>query len=245
MANSDDTKNEERFGRDDPERQAPNRGPKGLISETVQQAISEMVQLSKSVIEEQILAGRSAAAQMRDDVSKSGALNEDLKSMADNLVATTKDVANAWINLLNVVVRSMGAQPSSDGYPTSRGATGGSWTMTSEGQSGVARTTSRLTPSDPTRKVEPCGIVVKGRKVTEVALDLRPPSMRFVPMVHQLHASDARNSIGAAQFSLDAQGKLVLNVDVPHDHPAGTYTGVIVDSTTNEPGGTVSVTVGG
>jgi hypothetical protein len=51
--------------------------------------------------------------------------------------------------------------------------------------------------------------------------------------------------LSSVRFELSPdQAQLVLTVDLAVDQPPGTYTGVIVDSTTNEPGGTLSVTVG-
>src|ERR1700688_1882373 len=57
----------------------PNR-PKSLISDSVQQAISNMVQLSSAVIEEQIRAGQTAAARLRQGMANSQQLNTDVSA---------------------------------------------------------------------------------------------------------------------------------------------------------------------
>ena len=65
-----------------------------------------------------------------------------------------------------------------------------------------------------------------------------------MPIVRELLASGQKHGLSAVKFRLTAQKKLVLTVNVPRGQAAGTYTGVIVDSSTNHPGGTVSVTIG-
>jgi hypothetical protein len=86
---------------------------------------------------------------------------------------------------------------------------------------------------------------VKGANVTSAALDLRPSSARFVPHVRHLVAADPKHSL-SAKFSASSDPlRLVLTIDVPAGQPPGIYTGAVVDSSTNEPGGTISVTVAG
>jgi hypothetical protein len=224
----------------------PN-GPKSLISESVQQAISNMVQLSSTVIEEQIRAGQTAAARLRNGMANSQQLNTDVSTMVESLVATTRDVGATWLELLSIVVRSIGAKSQGSGASDSgRGsATAQSTTRTQTGTSNGATTVSNVTPADPAVPAEPPQIVVTGSGVKYVTLDLRPPSPRFVPLVRELLAGDSKDGLRNVKFQLTAdRTHLVLTINVPRGQPAGTYTGAIVDSSTNEPGGTVSVTVG-
>jgi hypothetical protein len=225
----------------------PN-GPKSLISESVQQAISNMVQLSSTVIEEQIRAGQTAAARLREGMANSQQLNTDVSMMAEKLVATTKDVGATWLELLSIVVRSIGAKSPDSGAPDGSRRTGTMQptTRTRTGTSNGVTTVSNVTPADPATPAEPPQIVVTGSGVKNVTLDLRPPSPRFVPLVHELLAGDPKQGLRNVKFQLAPdKTHLVLAINVPRGQPAGTYTGAIVDSSTNEPGGTVSVTVGG
>jgi hypothetical protein len=276
MAKKSEGKKGERLRRDDPDRDAPHRsgsdhikrnagsgsgkgggagnggnggpnGPKSLISESVQQAISNMVQLSSTVIEEQIRAGQTAAARLRDGMANSQQLNTDVSMMVESLVATTKDVGATWLDLLSIVVRSIGAKSAGPGVPGDRKGTGTTQptTRTQTGTSSGAITISNVTPADPAIPAEPPQIVVTGNGVKNVTLDLRPPSPRFVPLVRELLAGDPKHGLPKVKFQLTAdRTHLVLTVNVPRGQTAGTYTGAIVDSSTNEPGGTVSVTVG-
>lgn len=262
MAKKSEDNKRERIRRTAPDRDAPHRsgaehikrhtrsrnGSKGgtdnqkdSVSESVRQAISNVVQTSTEVIEDQIRAGQVAAERLRDGLANSKELNHDVNMLVENLVATTKDVGATWLDLLSIVVRSIGTQKPKPGNGGPRPMPG---PTTEVGTSGSATTISSVTPADPTMSAVPPQIIVKGARVKNVALDLRPPSPRFVPIIHQLMASDPNHSLASVRFEARPdEHRLVLTVTVPRDQPAGTYTGVIVDSTSNEPGGTISVTV--
>ncbi len=220
-----------------------NRDGPALVSQTVQQAITNMVQMSSTVIEEQIRAGQAAAARMRDGIANSRQLNTDLNLVIENLVATTKDVGATWLDLLSIVTRSISSQSagaagrSAGGVPQPR-------TITQAGTSGGAATISNITPADAATPAAPPEIVVTGKGAKKVVLDLRPHAPRFVPIVRELLASGQAHRLSGVKFRLNPQKKLVLMVNIPRGQAAGTYTGVIVDHSTNHPGGTVSVTIG-
>lgn len=272
MAKKTTKRTGKRMRRDDPDRETPDRrasehirrnagsqngGKRGnaddaskrRISETVQQAISGVVQQSSAFIEEQIRAGQLAAERLRDGIANSTQLNADINTLVENLVATTKDVGATWLDLISIIIRSIGTQPPNGGGSSGGGTPhpppGPGVTVSRTGISGGATTVSNITPADATISGVPPQIVVKGATVKSVVLDLRPPSLRFVPFVRQLMAADSKRSL-SANFTVSSDPpRLVLTVNVPRDQPPGTYTGAIVDSSTNEAGGTLSVTVTG
>jgi hypothetical protein len=272
MAKKTTKRTGKRMRRDDPDRETPDRrasehvrrnagsqngGKRGKgdgdskprISKTVEQAISGMVQQSSAFIEEQIRAGQQAAERLRDGIANSKQLNADINTLVENLVATTKDVGATWLDLISIIIRSIGTQPSngggSSGGSTPHAPPGPGPTVSRAGVSGGATTASSITPADGTISGVPPQIVVKGANVKSVILDLRPPSPRFVPFVRQLMAADPKRSLGAKFTVSSDPPRLVLTVNVPGDQPPGIYTGAIVDSSTNEAGGTLSVTVAG
>jgi hypothetical protein len=241
-----------RSRRKNPGRNGPRRGAfehmdrngagAAQVSKTVQQAITNMVQMSSTVIEEQIRAGQAAAARMRDGIANSRQLNTDVNLVIDKLVATTKDVGATWLDLLSIMARSI-QSPGAPGAPAGTG-TSQPRTSTQTGISGGAATISNITPAGAAISAAPPEIVVTGRGVKKVVLDLRPHAAGFVPIVRELLASGQNRGLSGIKFRLTAQKKLVLMVNVPRGQAAGTYTGVIVDHGTNHPGGTVSVTIG-
>ncbi|EHR00244.1 hypothetical protein [Bradyrhizobium sp. WSM471] len=268
MATKSKSRKPERLRRSDPERGTPNRsptdhirnhsgsgngnggnkqsGPKSQVSETLQKAIADIVELSSTVIEDQIRAGQTAAERLRDGISGSERLNKDVTALVDGLVTTTKDVGATWLELLSIVLRSIGKEPSpppGGGRPPP-GSSNPSRTKTVTGTSGGAATTSSITPNDPTIEPVPLDIVVTGTGVKSVTLDLRPPSLRFVPFLHELQGRDPKYSLATVEFTRNDKGKLVLSVRGQAGQHQAVYAGVVVDSYTNEPGGTVSVTIG-
>jgi hypothetical protein len=226
-----------------------DRDSKSQISKSVEEAISGMVQQSSAFIEEQIRAGQQAAERLRDGIANSRQLNADINTLVENLVATTKDVGATWLDLISIIVRAIGTQPphggGSNGGGTPHTPPGPGVTVTRSGTSGGATTLSSITPANNTVVGVPPQIVVKGAHVTSVVLDLRPRSLKFVPVVPQLIAADLKRSF-SAKFALSSDSSsLVLTVSVPDGQPRGIYTGAVVDSRTNEAGGTLSVTVAG
>jgi hypothetical protein len=218
------------------------RPPKGQISQSVEQAISDVIQLSSSVIEEQIAAGREAAERLRDGLANSPRLNSDITGLVENLIATTRDVGATWLELISIILRSIGTQPGGGGGVPH--TPHGSGKVTRKGTSGGATTVSSITPADPNAVGVPPQIVVTGGQVKTVTLDLQPATARFVPFVGPLTAG--KYVLTGAKFLVKPnQPGLVLTVSAPKGQAAGIYSGVVVDSSTGEPGGTLSVTVAG
>jgi hypothetical protein len=220
------------------------RPPKSQISQSVEQAISDVVQLGSSVIEEQIVAGRQAAERLRDGLANSPRLNSDITGLVENLIATTRDVGATWLELVSIILRSIGTQPGGGGGVPH--TPHGSGKVTKTGTSGGANTVSSITPADPSAVGVPPQIVVTGGRVKNVTLDLHPRTARFVPLVGPLTAGNPKYVLTGAKFSVKSNPPgLVLTVSAPKDQAAGIYSGVVVDSSTGEPGGTLSVTVAG
>jgi hypothetical protein len=269
MAKRSESTKSERLRRSDPERGAPNRSgsdhirrhttsrngnggnhrsESSKVSEALQKAISDMVELSSNVIEDQIRAGQTAAERLRDGIAGSERLNGDVNALVEGLVTTTKDVGATWLELLSIIMRSIGKESHAAATPphppgSPRGGRVPPRTKTVTGSSGGAATTSSITPADPTVEPVPVEIRVTGNGVKSVTLDLRPTTMHFVPTVRELQARDPKQSLATVKFALSGD-HVVLLVNGARGQAAGIYAGVIVDSRSNEPGGTVSVTVG-
>lgn len=221
------------------------------IADTVRNTIAGVVDLGYGVVERQIREGRDAADRLRAGLATSPQLNTNINNLVEGLVATTRDVGATWLDLLSIVLRSVGPQSACSAPSTAFGQTSTTRsspsTTTRTGTSGAAKTVSSITPIDPAGPHEPPLIEVASIRVKSVMLHLQPPSIEFMPLVLPLAAgAPSLAPLTGVKFELSADHtRAVLKVNVSRDQPAGTYTGVIVDSRTNEPGGTVSVTVGG
>jgi hypothetical protein len=85
---------------------------------------------------------------------------------------------------------------------------------------------------------------VKSKKRAQVKWDLSKSPAGFSPSVPPLHSADrSKEPLRDVHFRMGDGQRHVLVVHVPDQHPSGVYTGAIVDSKTNEPGGFVSVRV--
>jgi hypothetical protein len=260
-----------RLRRRDPDRGAPNRraidhimlaakkragakhraGPKPRISASIQQAIGSMVQTSSNVIEEQIRAGQAAAERLRLGIASSRQLNADVNMLVESLAAATRQLGTTWLQVVSIIVRAIGTQaPTAGGGSSGGGPASPTWSwpglgaITQTGKSGNATTSSSITPADPAMIGVPPQIVVNSKRVTNVTLDLHPRSARFVPFVQQLIAANAKHSLSSVKFTVSPDSHcLILTVNVPTRQPAGNYSGPIIDSSTSQEGGTLSVTI--
>ncbi len=84
--------------------------------------------------------------------------------------------------------------------------------------------------------------IVCSRQV-EVEFQFHPGAERIVPAIPSLQTLDPTiPPLTGAYFALSRTGsRPALNIPIPEGQPAGVYSGLIVDSATNRPGGTLVV----
>lgn len=89
-------------------------------------------------------------------------------------------------------------------------------------------------------------IIEKPDRVQVTHCELTPMSPDAVPVVPGLVSPDqSLPPIRKARFGAAPGGSgLVLNIKIDPDHPAGVYTGPVIDSDTHRPIGTLTVRVG-
>ncbi len=89
------------------------------------------------------------------------------------------------------------------------------------------------------------GVDVDTRRSAKAWADVQPATKHFTPLVRALHAADPKiPPLTGTRFIPHPSGRgVMLRVEVPTEQPAATYSGVVVDSETNEPRGTVCVTI--
>ena len=219
------------------------------VAATVKQTIAGVVELGYDVIDKQIRDGRDAAERLRAGLATSTQLNSNINNLVEGLVATTRDVGATWLDLISIVLRSVGPQTacSAPHHDFSEAGQTRTATATRTSSSGSARTISRITPADTASPSVPPEIEVRGVGVKEVTLDLRPPLTDFTPFVGPLRVfgggrgpelTDVRFALGPDRT------RAVLIVDVPRNQLAGSYTGVVLDSSSHQAGGWVNVVVG-
>jgi hypothetical protein len=233
---------QERKKRPQPARRAPRRAllqhgqpaaeRTGAPPETVPEGadidhvIANAVDLGYRVVEEQLQQGRRAARHFRigsDDLVG----GQEVTAVLDRLLRLTKDATSAWLEMISAVVRTEGGVERV--APEKKPAATQESAQRVEGAGGT-----------PTMSIE-----VKSARPAEVTLELRPASPRFVPVVHALHPKPpGTRPLTDVKFKLSPDARRgVVAITVPDDLEAGSYTGVVVDSVTDEPGGILRVRV--
>jgi len=192
-------------------------------------AVAHGVRLGYKVIEEQILQGQQLAQRLGKATGGLGTTGSgEVNVLIERVLSLYKDVGKLCIDAVEAVARSPAIR---SGF--ARGPEAAKSSHEPTGRSAARE------PAEGARFV----VEVASRRRAQVTLDLRLSPGLFVPRVHALHAADASISpLTTVSFDLDpALPEPMLRIEVPDTQPAATYTGVVVDSGSNAPRGTVSV----
>ncbi len=201
-------------------------GPKSSWDEIANGAIERGYQ----VIEEQIRQGQRVAEQFRgysDDLQKT---NSDVSRMVERSVRLYTDIGYLWFELVQSLLRN----PTLTGADLRRqpkAPDAASPGESPDNANGEARSTHRDTE-----------IEVSCPYPTSVALDLKGPAGPFL-VVAPLRALDpSKPPLTEVRFE-DGGSRPKLRVTIPAGQPPDKYTGVVIDTRTSEPWGTVCVCV--
>ena len=184
------------------------------------------VELGYRVVDEYIRQGQKAARRFNDRSAAPAAVAGDLQEVVSRMAQFTTEWVGLWVDL----AQRLGA----GGLP---GA------MMPEGRGAPAPAAASMAAAAPV--VDRVRIDLAAAAPVEVSVDLRPDALRLPLVAHALRAVDAAlPRLAAPVFTPAADGQpAALRVEVPAGHPAGVYSGVIVEADGNRPAGTVSVRV--
>jgi hypothetical protein len=180
---------------------------------TANAIIGDAVSRGYKVIEDQIQQGRNAAERVRAGTYSSGDAEDDIKKLVTRVMDLAKDLGTAGFELAAAAIRD-------------------------------PRTPPRDPPSPPSPSQSPdVAIETHSARPVQVTCKLSPPSARFVPSVPALYSNNPEAPpLKGIRFDVRDNRPLLL-VNIPDDQPLGTYAGAIVDMSTNEAGGFVSVSI--
>lgn len=179
------------------------------------------VELGYQVIEEHIRQGREQAARTsRQQGSHLETLTADLQVLTERSLIYVNDAMSLGMKLLGAITQSAPAPPA-DGWDPS------------------ATTAERMAPPPPAMSV-----AVASRRAAEVQLDLHPHVDQVENMTCDgLRARDtSRPVIDQVRLMMNG-GAPVLRVEVDDEQPADLYTGLLVDSASGRPLGTLTVRI--
>jgi len=194
-------------------------------AEATDAAVAHGVKLGYAVIDDQMRQGEKLAERLRHIDGKSGAMPPvEVGTLIERALNVYKDMGALALATVEALVRN----------PVIQSGVARAWM-------GAPATTATTTSDVETN----FRFELTSNRRTQVRLDIRPPGAKFMPLVHALHAANPSiPPLTGIRFQLDpATLAPAFHVEVADRQPAGTYSGVIVDSATNEPCGTLSVRI--
>jgi hypothetical protein len=199
----------------------------------------EAINSGYRVIDEYMRQGQRLAEEFwlpSPDAPDAKGVGSDFTRMMDRFLRSAGDMGGAWLEMMTQWTQAPGRDA---GGP--RGTAG-------PFSAGTVPSGAGASASGPDRGAAPLGVsfTVETSKRVRLSVDARTLSARLSGRV-ALHALVCSNPevrpIASATLEPDPAGGASLRVIVPDDQPAGTYYGVLVDTGTGQPGGTVTLTV--
>lgn len=193
-------------------------------TDSIDDSVAHGVKLGYSVIEEQMRQGERLAERLRPAQAGARAQPLDFNALIERALNVYKDLGALALAAAETLARTSSLR--TDGERASRGAAAADAAPASAGGMQFV-------------------LELKSTRRVTVRLDARPRSERFVPHVHALHAMNpGAPPLTSVRFEVDAGSFApVLRIDIDDALPADAYSGLLVDSATNEPCGTLSVRI--
>lgn len=182
--------------------------------------IARSVDLGYRVIDEYLRQGQRAARTFGDrGPDPAGGLGSALPDLYARFARYASDFAGLWLEMLG----SAGSQSPFEASP-------------------AREAEPESPPGAP--DLPALGVEVRSRRATAIELELRPGARFRSLVVHDLRTREAGVPRLRARCETEAgTGRVRIVVDVPHDQPAGAYSGLLLDAEASVPVGTLSVRV--
>jgi hypothetical protein len=202
-------------------------------SERIDDVIVRSVELGYRVIDDYVKRGQVAAQRMQHGAYGPGDMARDAQGVAGQMVRSAADLAGAWVEFFALTTR--------DGNGAGNGHDAAATAASAAAPAPVADAPPAAAPVASV--VEPLRVRlrVSTARAVETALDVRP-----VPADHRLVVHALRGADGARIDDVRVEtgdGTAVIAIRVSSEHPAGPYTGLVVDDTTNVPVGVITLVI--
>ena len=203
----------------------PEGGP-GAGGPALGETAARAVDLGYRVVDEYIRQGQKAARRLSGRSAAPAASAGDLQEVVSRLAQFTTEWVGLWMDL----AQRLGGGALADGQRVA-------------GEPGAPAPSDRA--PQPAPIADRVRIDLVAAAPVEVSVDLRPDALRLPLVAHALRAVDPdRPRLEAPAFTpANDERPAALRVCVPAGHPAGVYSGVVVEADSNRPAGTVSVRV--
>lgn len=201
--------------------------------------IARSVELGYRVVDEYIRQGRKAAERLGGSSLGPAAFGGDVAELGARVMRYTTELMGLWMQLADA---TMGAEASRSAASTMSPSPAAAEEL---GARPVAADATAGSSSPHVGDGVRVRVEVVSLWPTEVWLDLRPEGVNAPVVAHALRAGDPRlprlDDVTFANGSFDEPP--LLRVRIPPSQPSGIYNGLLIDSRTSRPVGTVSVRV--
>jgi hypothetical protein len=194
-------------------------------TESWNDVVAEGVAVGYRVIEEQIRHGQRVAEQLSDASYGPAMIAGDVREATERMIRYSADLVALWMEFVN----------STMGSGELLRPLAAAWQQRGDGQR----------PASEPGATAAVAIDVCSSRPVRVSVDLKPGAARRPLVVHGLRAVQADKPVlTEVTFEPAREGEpATVRLRVPEGHPAGLYTGVIVDQQSGEPLGTLSARV--
>ncbi|MFL5345414.1 MAG: hypothetical protein ACJ8AT_11500 [Hyalangium sp.] len=209
--------------------------------------VSRGVELGYQVIEEYLRQGRNVASAMGIPSFGEAPADDGLQGRMGALLRSFTDFASLWMELMSRVGGG-GVASAAPGITPAKGTAG---PFPTGGGPGASEPPKAAAPEPPVSS-EPLGAApveltldIQSSRRVEVSVELRPRSAGLPLVVHDLRAPepDKPRLTGVRLETQPEEERVCLRLQVPVDHPAGIYSGLILDERTSLPRGTLTVRI--
>jgi hypothetical protein len=213
----------------------------GTDHASLSDVVSRSVDLGYRVVDEYIRQGQKAAQRLNERSYGVQTMAGDVQDLAMRMTQYASDFAAVWLELVQLAA----AGNSAPGAPQAAGGAGrgtpeAAMAPTVPGVLGQGARPDATPPGVTRVRIE-----MRSARATDVAVDIRPDAANRPLIVHALRAVDPdKPRLDGVHFEPgSAEAAACLRIDVPAGHPAGVYSGLMIDQETSRPVGTVSVTI--
>jgi len=250
-----------RFRRDDPAREGPNRsfrsfyqgsqarngsttsstGPSlGPDGKSPQDAYLGGIGLAYQVIDQYISAGRNAAEQFNRQFYNLTAGGDELQMLIERLLRFQSEIMPIWLDMVTNLVRvdpqSMAGAP--DRYPGMKAP--------DRSYAGPGSAAGGPAPAPAQPATAQFTLEISSQRAVEVSVRLDPGAERTaLGCAGLLAANHPETPIAGIGFTSHPDGPIKIRISIADDQPPGIYSGVVVERRSGEPRGTLTIRVSG
>jgi hypothetical protein len=171
--------------------------------------------------------------------------DEGVQNRMGAMLRSFTDFASLWMDLMSRMGAGGGGAPA-PGFTPASGTAGPFPASGGPGDTEPPKAVAPEPSAEP-QGMAPVGLTldIQSARRVEVSVDLRPRSSGLPLVVHDLRAPepDKPRLTGVKIEGLPDEERVCLRLEVPEEHPAGIYSGLILDERTSLPRGTLTVRI--